>query len=52
MNKHVLEGNYKELKGRVREKWGWWTHQYSSVVGGKFNRLVGRLQSMYGKLKK
>jgi uncharacterized protein YjbJ (UPF0337 family) len=52
MNRNTLQGNFKELKGKVREKWGWWTHQYSSVVSGRINQWVGKVQSMYGRLKK
>lgn len=52
MNRNTVQGNLKELKGKVREKWGWWTHHYSSVVSGRFNQWVGKIQSMYGRLKK
>ena len=41
MNRNQITGNLKQLKGKVREKWGWWTHRYSSVFTGK-NQSTGR----------
>jgi uncharacterized protein YjbJ (UPF0337 family) len=52
MNRHLFVGNVKQLKGKVREKWGWWSHRYSSVLGGKINQLAGKIQSLYGRVRK
>jgi uncharacterized protein YjbJ (UPF0337 family) len=51
MNRNRFAGNLKQLKGKVREKWGWWTHRYSSVFSGKINQLAGKVQSLYGRAK-
>jgi uncharacterized protein YjbJ (UPF0337 family) len=45
-------GNLKQLKGKAREQWGWWTHRYSSVFTGKINQLAGKIQSLYGRVRK
>jgi len=52
MNRNQFSGNLKQLKGKVREKWGWWTHRYSSVFSGKINQLAGKIQSLYGRVRK
>ncbi len=52
MNGNRLAGHLKQLKGKVREKWGWWTHRYSSVFMGKINQLTGKVQLLYGKVRK
>ncbi len=49
MNRNRFAGNLKQLKGKVREQWGWWTHRYSSVFTGKINQLAGKIQSLYGR---
>ncbi len=52
MNRDQVRGNLKQLKGKAREKWGWWTHRYSSVFNGKINQLAGKIQSLYGRIRK
>ncbi len=52
MNRNQFTGNLKQLKGAVRAKWGWWTHRYSSVFSGKINQLAGKIQSLYGRVRK
>jgi uncharacterized protein YjbJ (UPF0337 family) len=45
-------GNLRQLKGRVREQWGWWTHRYFSVFTGMIDQLAGKIQSLYGRVRK
>ncbi|MFH0821376.1 MAG: hypothetical protein V2B18_01405 [Pseudomonadota bacterium] len=52
MNGNQFAGNLKQLKGRVREQWGWWTHRYSAVFSGKITQLTGWIQSLYGRVRK
>jgi uncharacterized protein YjbJ (UPF0337 family) len=52
MNGNRFAGNLKQLKGKVREHWGWWTHRYSIVFTGKISQLAGRIQSLYGRVRK
>ena len=48
MNRDRLEGKWKQLSGRWRERWGWLTEDQLSVVAGKHNQLAGRYQEQYG----
>jgi uncharacterized protein YjbJ (UPF0337 family) len=43
-----IEGDWKNFKGKVREKWGKLTDDDVDVIGGKKDQLVGRLQERYG----
>jgi uncharacterized protein YjbJ (UPF0337 family) len=52
MNRNRFAGNLKQLKGKFREQWGWWTHRYSSVFTGKINQLAGKIQALYGGMRK
>jgi uncharacterized protein YjbJ (UPF0337 family) len=46
-----IEGNWKQLKGKVREKWGLLTDDDVDTIGGKKDRLVGKIQERYGEAK-
>ncbi len=48
MNKDILQGNWKQLKGRVREKWGELTNDEVDQIQGKQEVLVGKIQEKYG----
>ena len=48
MNKDILQGNWKQLKGRVREKWGELTNDEVDQIQGKQDILVGKIQEKYG----
>lgn len=49
MNKQIVEGNWMQLKGKVREKWGKLTDDDMDVIDGKRDQLIGRLKERYGK---
>lgn len=51
MNKDILEGKWKELKGTVRQKWGDLTDDEVDQVAGNRERLEGLVQQKYGKTK-
>ena len=44
MNWDRIEGNWKQLKGRVREQWGKLTDDQFDNIAGKRDRLAGSLQ--------
>lgn len=44
----IVEGNWKQMKGRIKEKWGKLTDDDIDVIAGKKDQLVGRLQRAYG----
>lgn len=48
MNWDTVEGNWKQLKGRVRETWGKLTDDEVEQIAGKRDRLVGKVQEKYG----
>ncbi len=48
MNWDTLEGKWKQMKGRVREKWGKLTDDDLTVIAGKRDQLAGRIQQRYG----
>jgi len=41
-------GNWKQLRGKVREKWGELTDDELDQVAGKRDQLVGKLQERLG----
>lgn len=49
MNRHQIEGNWKQLKGHAKEKWGELTDDDLKETEGRRERLVGKLQERYGK---
>ncbi len=48
MNKDIIEGNWKELKGKIQAKWGKLTDDDLDVVSGKATELSGIIQKRYG----
>ena len=48
MNWDQIEGEWKEVKGKIREKWGKLTDDDLAIVGGKREKLAGLLQKKYG----
>jgi uncharacterized protein YjbJ (UPF0337 family) len=48
MNWDRVEGNWKQLKGKAREKWGKLTDSDFEQVAGKRDQLIGRIQERYG----
>lgn len=48
MNWDTIEGNWKQWKGSVKEKWGRLTDDELDVIEGKKDRLAGKIQEKYG----
>lgn len=48
MNKDRLKGNWKQLKGEAKERWGELTDDDLDRIEGKRDQLVGRIQERYG----
>jgi uncharacterized protein YjbJ (UPF0337 family) len=42
------EGNWKDFKGRVKERWGKLTDDDLDVIAGRREQLEGRIQARYG----
>lgn len=48
MNRDILEGNWTQLRGRVKEVWGELTQNELDQISGRYDQLVGKLQEKYG----
>ena len=48
MNRNILEGKWKQLRGEIREKWGELTDDDLDQIAGKSDKLAGILQEKYG----
>jgi uncharacterized protein YjbJ (UPF0337 family) len=48
MNWDVLKGQWKQLSGRVKAKWGKLTDDDLTTIGGKKDEFLGKLQERYG----
>jgi len=48
MNWDQIEGNWKQFKGQIKEMWGKFTDDDLDVIGGKKDKLIGKLQEKYG----
>lgn len=48
MNQDKIGGNWKQLKGKAKEKWGKLTDDDMTVIEGKRDHLVGKIQERYG----
>lgn len=48
MNNDQISGNWKQFKGKVKEQWGKLTDDDLTLVEGKRDQLVGKIQERYG----
>ncbi|WP_337028276.1 CsbD family protein [Pantoea eucalypti] len=48
MKKDEASGNWKQFKGKMKEKWGKLTDDDMQVIEGKRDQLVGKIQERYG----
>jgi uncharacterized protein YjbJ (UPF0337 family) len=48
MNWDRIEGNWKQLKGKVKAQWGDLTDDDFDVVAGRRDQLAGKIQERYG----
>ncbi len=48
MNWQIVEGNWNEFKGTVKEVWGKMTDDELDVIAGERDQLVGLIQKRYG----
>lgn len=51
MNKDIVEGKWTQIKGSVKEKWGDLTDNEVTEIGGRRDKLVGKVQEKYGRAK-
>jgi uncharacterized protein YjbJ (UPF0337 family) len=48
MDWNRVEGNWKQIKGSAKEKWGKLTDDDLNVIEGRREQLEGKLQQRYG----
>lgn len=48
MNKDILQGKWKQIKGTMQQQWGDLTDDDLDYIEGSWERAVGRLQERYG----
>lgn len=48
MNWDLIEGNWKQFKGTIKEKWGKLTDDHLDRIEGKRDQLSGKIQETYG----
>lgn len=51
-NWEQVEGNWNQFSGKVKQRWGKLTDNDLTVINGKRQELVGRIQERYGIAKK
>jgi uncharacterized protein YjbJ (UPF0337 family) len=47
MNWDLVEGKWKQYAGKLKEKWGKLTDDDLTMINGKRDQLVGKLQARY-----
>ena len=48
MDSNRTAGNWKQLKGKIKEQWGKLTDDEVDQLEGKSDQLAGKLQERYG----
>jgi uncharacterized protein YjbJ (UPF0337 family) len=51
MDWNRVEGNWKQMKGKVKEQWGKLTDDDLDRIAGKRDQLEGKIQERYGMAK-
>ncbi len=48
MNKEIIKGKWKQLKGEAKIQWGKLTDDELDQTEGNYDKVVGKLQEKYG----
>ena len=48
LNRDVLTGNWKQMRGKVKQTWGKLTDNDLTRIDGRFDELAGLVQERYG----
>lgn len=48
MNQDRIRGQWKQVKGKIKEQWGRLTDDDLDVIAGKRDQLLGRIQRRHG----
>jgi uncharacterized protein YjbJ (UPF0337 family) len=44
----MIQGNWKQVTGKIKEKWGKLTEDDLTAIAGKRDQFAGKLQERYG----
>ncbi|MEZ4864948.1 MAG: hypothetical protein R3C14_26780 [Caldilineaceae bacterium] len=48
MNRHIMRGAMREMRGELKRNWGKFTYNDRSRLEGELDRVIGLLQKRYG----
>lgn len=48
MNRDTIAGDWKQVKGKIKAKWGKLTDDEIDQAEGNYDQLVGKIQKAYG----
>ncbi len=48
MNRDTIQGQWKQLRGKIRQQWGNLSDDDVESVNGSYEELVGKIQEKYG----
>jgi uncharacterized protein YjbJ (UPF0337 family) len=48
INSDTIQGNWQQLKGKIKEQWGKLTDDDLTYLEGKQDQLAGKIQERYG----
>lgn len=48
MNRDIIEGNWRQMKGKVKARWGKITDDELDQIEGNYELLCGKIQEAYG----
>jgi uncharacterized protein YjbJ (UPF0337 family) len=48
MNWDIIQGNWKQVKGKFKEQWGELTDDDLDAISGRRDQLTGKIQERYG----
>lgn len=49
MNEYRIKGNWNEIKGKAKERWGELTNDELDQIDGSADQLIGAIQKKYGR---
>lgn len=48
MNKDIVKGQWKKIKGKLKQQWGKLTDDDITEMEGNYEELAGKIQKRYG----
>ena len=48
MNSDIFEGKWEQIKGQIKQSWGWLTDNDLEEIEGNHQQIYGKLQQHYG----